>query len=96
MSDNATPPQQGTTEVGGHRVALTGGLIATIGGGLLLVIFMAQNTEKVTFEFLTFEFTWPLWAMILLFAGIGALVWLGVGVLRRHRRRADRRDSRRA
>ncbi len=58
-------------------------------------IFMLQNTEDVTIEFLFWDFEWPLWLLTLLSALVGALVWFGLGVLRRHRRREERRDDRR-
>ena len=97
MTDQAAfdpgPPPATSQEAG---IRLSGGAIAAIGGGVLLVIFMAQNTDKVTLEFLFWDFRWPLWLVVLLSATIGALIWLGLGVLRRHRRRADRRDARRA
>ena len=104
MSDTPAPlPQQApvgtppaSIDVGGRHVALSGGVLATIGGAALLIIFMAQNTEDVTLEFLFWDFEWPLWFLVLFSAVIGALVWLGLGVLRRHRRRVDRRDARRA
>jgi uncharacterized integral membrane protein len=106
MSDNSAPPPQmqtppvtgtqATFDVGGHHVALSGGVLAALGGAALLVIFMVQNTEEVTLEFLFWDFNWPLWFLVLLSAVVGALVWLGLGVLRRHRRRVDRRDARRA
>jgi uncharacterized integral membrane protein len=58
----------------------------------LLVIFMVQNTDDVVVEFLGWSFTWPVWLLTL----VGAFVWIGLGVIRRHRRRkqgrADRRD----
>ena len=71
------------------------GAIASLVGIAALVIFMVQNTEDVTVDFLAWSFTWPLWLLILVSAAIGALVWLGLGVLRRHRRRKDRREDRR-
>jgi uncharacterized integral membrane protein len=71
------------------------GAIATVGGGVLLLVFMLQNTQNVTVDFLFWDFTWPLWLLILVSAAAGALVWLGLGVLRRHRRRKERRDDRR-
>jgi uncharacterized integral membrane protein len=74
---------------------LSGGAIASLGGVAALVIFMSQNTEDVTVQFLGWEFTWPVWLLVLVSALIGALVWFGLGVLRRHRRRSDRRDERR-
>ena len=37
----------------------------------------------------------PVWLLTIVSALIGALVWLGLGVLRRHRRRKERRADRR-
>ena len=62
----------------------------------VLVIFLVQNREDVTVEFLFWEFTWPVWLLTLVAAVAGALVWLGLGVLRRHGRRKERRDDRRS
>ena len=62
----------------------------------VLVIFMLQNTDDVTVEFLFWEFSWPVWLLTLVAAVVGALVWLGLGVLRRHGRRKERRDDRRS
>jgi uncharacterized integral membrane protein len=72
-----------------------GGTIATVGGLGVLVIFMLQNTQDVKIEFLFWDFTWPLWLIVLASATLGALVWLGVGIVRRHRRRKERRAERR-
>jgi uncharacterized integral membrane protein len=77
------------------RRRLGAGAIASFAGIAALVIFMVQNTEDVTVDFLAWSFTWPVWLLILVSAAIGALVWLGLGVLRRHRRRKDRREDRR-
>jgi uncharacterized integral membrane protein len=74
---------------------LGGGAIAAIAGVSALGIFMAQNTDDVTVQFLGWKFTWPVWLLVLISALIGALVWFGVGVVRRHRRRKDRRADRR-
>lgn len=74
---------------------LGGGAIASLAGVAALLIFMGQNTEDVSVQFLWWEYTWPVWLLVLVAASIGALVWFGVGVLRRHRRRADRRADRR-
>jgi uncharacterized integral membrane protein len=89
----SSPASVATAEKPGVR--LGGGAIAAISGATLLVIFMVQNTEDVTLEFLFWDFTWPLWLIVLLSATLGALIWLGLGVIRRHRRRAERRDERR-
>ena len=78
----------------GRRIG--GGAIASLGGVAVLVIFMLQNTEDVTVKFLAWEFTWPLWLLTLVAALVGALVWLGLGILRRHRRRKERREDRRS
>jgi len=76
---------------GGERGRLGGGAIASLIGLALLVIFMVQNREKVTLHFLSWNFTWPLWVFTLVVALVGALVWFGLGVMRRHRRRRNRR-----
>jgi uncharacterized integral membrane protein len=73
---------------------LSGGAIASLSGVALLVIFMLQNTEEVTLSFLAWDFEWPLWLVVLLSALLGAFVWFGVGVLRRHNRRKERRANR--
>jgi len=80
----------------GQGAQLGGGVIASLTGVGLLVIFMIQNTENVTLNFLFWTFTWPLWLFSILMALFGALVWFGLGVMRRHRRRQARRDDRRA
>jgi len=86
-SDSTTPPAQGRR--------LGGGAIASLSGLGLLVIFMIQNTERVRIDFLFWTFTWPLWLLIVASALLGALVWFGLGVMRRHRRRKERRQARR-
>jgi uncharacterized integral membrane protein len=73
---------------------LSGGAIASLGGIGALLIFIVQNTEDVRFHFLFFSFTWPLWLYTIVTALIGAVVWFGFGVMRRHRRRQERRDDR--
>ena len=78
-----------------QKVRLSGGAIASLAGVALLVIFMIQNTERVTLTFLFWNFTWPLWLLALVTALVGALVWFGLGVMRRHRRRKARREDRR-
>lgn len=79
---------------GGGR-AIGGGAIASLGGLGVLVVFMLQNTQDATVEFLVWDFTWPLWLLMLVSAVLGAFVWLGLGILRRHRRRKERRADRR-
>jgi uncharacterized integral membrane protein len=74
---------------------LGAGAIASLTGVGALAVFMGQNTDDVTVKFLVWEFTWPVWLLVLVSALIGALVWFGLGVLRRHRRRVARRANRR-
>jgi uncharacterized integral membrane protein len=87
----------GTTSVAPERkgLRLSGGAIASLSGVGVLLVFMIQNTEDVTLDFLFWSFTWPLWLLVLVSALVGALVWFGLGVLRRHRRRVARRETRR-
>ena len=72
-----------------------GGAIASLSGLAVLVIFIVQNTQDVRFKFLWLTFTWPLWLYTIVTAVFGALVWFGLGVIRRHRRRKQRRADRR-
>ena len=46
----------------GQGLRLSGGAIASLTGVGLLLIFMIQNTEDVTLDFLFWSFTWPLLA----------------------------------
>jgi uncharacterized integral membrane protein len=88
--DDSTIPE---TEQRGAR--LGGGVIASLTGLGALIVFMVQNTDDVTVKFLVWDFTWPIWLLTLVAALIGAMVWFGLGLLRRHRRRKERRASRR-
>jgi uncharacterized integral membrane protein len=86
MSDQGLEPQ-------GRQIS--GGAIASITGLVVLAIFVVQNTDDVRFDFLWLNFTWPLWLYTIVVAVFGALVWFGIGVMRRHRRRKERRQDRR-
>ena len=88
MSMENVPTESNDRKVGA-------GTIATVGGLGALVIFMVQNTQDVRVEFLFWDFTWPLWLIVLASSTLGALVMLGVGIVRRHRRRKERRAERR-
>ena len=83
-----------TANAADRKLRLGGGAIASLSGIGALVLFMIQNTEDVTVDFLFWSFTWPLWLLILVAAVVGAFVWFGLGVLRRHRRRVTRREAR--
>ena len=56
---------------------LGGGAIATLTGVGLLIVFMIQNTEDVTLDFLFWSFTWPLWLFTFVIAVVGR--WCGSG-----------------
>jgi len=87
MSDKAD------TEQAGRR--LGAGAISSLAGLAVLLIFVIQNTQDVRFHFLWLNFTWPLWLYTIVVALVGAVLWFGLGVLRRHRRRQERRAARR-
>jgi uncharacterized integral membrane protein len=74
---------------------LGAGAIAALTGGGLLLVFMLQNTQDVTLKFLVWSFTWPLWLFTVVDATLGAVLWIGIGLVRRHRRRVERRAARR-
>ncbi len=78
----------------GGRQFGAGAIAAGSGIGVLL-IFILQNRDDVRFDFLFLNFTWPLWLYTIVTAVFGAMVWLGLGILRRHRRRVARREARR-
>ena len=78
----------------GRRLLGAGALASLFGGGALLV-FILQNRNDVRFDFLWLSFTWPLWLYTIVTAVFGAILWIGLGVLRRHRRRKERREARR-
>lgn len=87
-------PASSTADVAAQRRRLGAGAIASLSGGALLVILVLQNTEDVTIDFLFWSFDLPLWLFTLATALLGALVWFGLGVVRRHRRRKARREDR--
>jgi len=78
----------------GNGAKLGGGAVASVTGIGVLAIFIVQNTQDVRFHFLFLDFTWPLWLYTIVVAVFGAFVWFGLGVMRRHRRRKDRRHNR--
>jgi len=78
----------------GNGRRLGGGAIATLGGVAVLLIFMIQNRDRVEVQFLWWGFSWPTWLLTLVSAVVGALVWFGLGVVRRRSRRKARREDR--
>ena len=85
--------QHGEAEQANQR--LTGGMIASLTGLAVLVIFAIQNRVHIKIHFLFWSFIWPLWVYTIVTAVFGALVWFGWGVMRRHSRRKERRENRR-
>lgn len=74
----------------GHREERSRVPVWLIIAGIILVfaaIFVLQNTESITMEFLMFEHSMPLWVMLVIFFVLGfvlAEIW---GYMRRRRRR---------
>jgi len=85
--------QQGEAQQARRR--LSGGAIASLSGLAVLLIFIIQNRVRIRIDFLFWSFIWPLWLYTIVIALFGALVWFGLGVMRRHRRRKERRENRR-
>jgi len=88
-----TMSETGPAEADKSSAGLSGGAILMLSGLGVLVVFMAQNTEDVRVSFLLWDFTWPVWLLTLGSALLGALIWFGAGVVRRHRRREDRGED---
>jgi hypothetical protein len=82
-------------EEAGRGLRLSGGALASGAGIGALATFMLQNTDDVRVAFLVWDFTLAVWLLTLSSALVGAIVWFGLGVLRRHRRRVARRADRR-
>jgi uncharacterized integral membrane protein len=78
-----------------QRQRLSGGAVISLIAAAILLIFIIQNTGDINIRFLFLHFSWPLWVYTIAAAVAGALMWFGLGVVRRHRRRVDRREARR-
>jgi uncharacterized integral membrane protein len=78
-----------------ERRRLSSGAILSVIAAAVLLLFIFQNTAHINMHFLWLHFSWPLWLYTILVAVVGAIAWFGLGVMRRHRRRVDRRDARR-
>ena len=74
---------------------LSGGMIASLGGLAVLLVFIIENRMRIKIRFLFWHFIWPLWVYTIVIAVFGALAWFGLGVIRRQRRRKERRENRR-
>jgi len=71
-----------------------GAAIAALLGAALLLVFMLQNRDEVKVHLFFWHARLPLWFVIFGSALLGALVWVGFGLVRRRRHRAADRRSR--
>ena len=78
-----------------EKSPFSAGTVVSLGAAAVLLVFMLQNRQDTRVNFLFWHAQLPLWFVILGSALVGAVVWLGFGVLRRHRRRKARRQARR-
>jgi len=74
----ATPPARTPTRASAGWTAVVIGLVVLI----LLVIFIAQNTQQASINFLGAHARWPTSAVILVAAAAGAAVAVVAGVAR--------------
>lgn len=82
MSDRGARPAKDSGGGDWHRWLL-------IGGGLLLVLFMALNSQKVKVHFIVTTVEMPLIFALLIAAILGALVGWAAPRLRRSRNRGE-------
>lgn len=66
---------------------LSAGVVTLLLGLAALGAFMFQNPDRVRVEFLVWDLEVALWLLVLASAVLGALVWSGIGLIRRRRRR---------
>ena len=67
------PERGGAADSGRNRTPL---LVAWAILAVAGAAFVAQNTTRVAFEFLFFDFRWPLWVMLVVFFALGTLTGL--------------------
>ena len=89
--DEVVPMSDVRNESGGTRSTTEQvrkfGLPAVLAVFALLFVF--QNTADTQFSFLWFEFTTPLWTMLLLSMALGGVILWGAARRRRRRQGAD-------
>ena len=77
-----------------QRSAPGGAAIAALVGAAVLLVFMLQNRDEVKVHLLFWRARLPLWFVIFGSALLGAVVWVGIGLVRRRRHRVASRRSR--
>ena len=95
MSAQPPTPEQQPQAKAAEKSPLSAGTVASLVLAALLLAFMLQNRQDTRVNFLFWHAKLPLWFVILGSALAGAIVWIGAGVLRRHRRRKARQEFRR-
>ena len=95
MSTQPPTPERQPQPEAVEKSSLSAGTIVSLVAAALLLAFMLQNRQETRVNFLFWHAQLPLWFVALGSALAGAIVWLGAGVLRRHRRRKARREYRR-
>ena len=60
---------------------------------ILLLVFMLENTKETKVHLFFWHVNLPLWFVIFGCALAGAILWEGVGVVRRHRHRKARKET---
>lgn len=60
--------------------------------GIIALLFVLQNTEETEFDVLWFNFSLPLWIMLVLFMVAGAII--AYGITRRLKSRKARKEKR--
>jgi uncharacterized integral membrane protein len=73
MVEQTSPGTTGAVH-GQEGRRFSGGVIATLVGVGLLLVFMIQNTAPVTLHFLFWSWSWSLWLFTLVTALLAALV----------------------
>ncbi len=84
---------QGGTGQGQSRQGTVWGVLGGI-LGIGLIAFIVQNTESVSFDWLFWTFSAPLWLMLLVTSLVAFVIGQFALMWRRHRRRQARRDAR--
>ncbi len=83
MTEHGHSPTQDRDKSGIPIWLIVAGVLLVLGA-----VFVLQNTENITMEFLWFELNLPLWVTLIIFFGLGFVLAEGWSYMRRRRRRA--------